>query len=53
MVMVQDKRKSGWSVCDSIWKVASVGHLRESHGGGHIQDARGLELSVTFPCDFP
>ena len=45
--------ESGWSVCDSIWKVPSVGHLGESHGGGHIRDARGLELSVTFPHDFP
>ena len=45
--------ESGWSVCDSIQKVPSVGHLRESHGGGHIWDARGLELSVTFPRDFP
>ena len=88
--------ESGWSVCDSIQKVPSVGgvcacayshlilsyhmlshlshlilshfiisytcscrhfvcnnNLRESHGGGHIQDAWGLELSVTFPRDFP
>ena len=45
--------ESGRSVCDSIWKVPSVGHLGESHGGDHIRDAQGLELSVTFPCDFP
>ena len=45
--------ESGWSVCDSIQKVPSVGHLRESHRGGHIRDAWGLELSVTSPMTFP
>ena len=45
--------ESGWSVCDSIWKVPSVGHLGESHGGRSQKVLILRHLGCDLPCDFP
>ena len=45
--------ESGWSVCDSIWKVPSVRHLEESHGGRSQKVLILGHLGCDLPCDFP